>query len=229
MDPSSVILEFTENAVLKDLHSAIFTFDALQRAGVQVAVDDVGTGYTSLAYLRRLPIDILKIAQPLVAELGDPNSSGELARTVVRHGEALRLALVAEGVELPLQVKRLNELGCAMAQGYHLARPCDVDAMEALLSKGGLEAGRVRPHDAGGGSPGGWSAAASAVAAVRRRPRPAVVPAEVAAPTITLAEGVSRTEPLEASSGGRGAGDGTSGGGRPRRTDASEGSSGRRS
>jgi diguanylate cyclase (GGDEF)-like protein len=139
IDPACLILEVTENAVLENLHGAIIAFDALQRAGVHVAIDDVGTGYTSLAYLRRLPIDILKIARPLIAELGDPNSSGELARTVVRHGEALRLALVAEGVELPLQVMRLNELGCGMAQGFHLARPCDVEAMEALLSEGGLD------------------------------------------------------------------------------------------
>jgi diguanylate cyclase (GGDEF)-like protein len=139
VDPACLILEVTENAVLGDLHGAITTFDALQRAGVHVAIDDVGTGCTSLAYLRRLPIDILKIARPLVAELGDPNSSGELARTVVRHGDALRLALVAEGVELPLQVERLNQLGCGMAQGFHLARPCEVDAMEVLLSKGGLD------------------------------------------------------------------------------------------
>jgi diguanylate cyclase (GGDEF)-like protein len=139
IDPACLILEVTENAVLENLHAAITTFDALQRAGVHVAIDDVGTGYTSLAYLRRLPIDILKIARPLVAELGDPNSSGELARTVVRHGEALRLALVAEGVELPLQVERLNELGCSMAQGFHLARPCEAGAMEALLRQGGLD------------------------------------------------------------------------------------------
>ncbi len=139
IDPACLILEVTENAVLENLHAAITTFDALQRAGVHVAIDDVGTGYTSLAYLRRLPIDILKIARPLVAELADPNSSGELARTVVRHGEALRLALVAEGVELPLQVERLNELGCSMAQGFHLARPCEAQAMEALLRQGGLD------------------------------------------------------------------------------------------
>jgi len=139
VDPACLILEVTENAVLQDLHGTITAFDALQRAGVHVAIDDVGTGYTSLAYLRRLPIDILKIARPLVAELGDPNSSGELARTVVRHGEALRLALIAEGVETPLQVRRLNELGCAMAQGFHLARPCDAEAMEALLGKGCLD------------------------------------------------------------------------------------------
>jgi diguanylate cyclase (GGDEF)-like protein len=139
VDPACLILEVTENAVLENLQGAITIFDALQRAGVHVAIDDVGTGYTSLAYLRRLPIDILKIARPLVAELGDPNSSGELARTVVRHGEALRLALVAEGVELPLQVERLNELGCGMAQGFHLARPCEADAMEAMLRQGGLD------------------------------------------------------------------------------------------
>jgi diguanylate cyclase (GGDEF)-like protein len=141
VDPACLILEFTENAVLENLHGAITTFGALQRAGVHVAIDNVGTGYTSLAYLRRLPIDILKIARPLVAELGDPNSGGELARTVVRHGEALRLALIAEGVELPLQVKRLNELGCGMAQGFQLARPCEAEAMEALLARGGLDPG----------------------------------------------------------------------------------------
>ena len=148
VDPASLILEVTENAVLEDLHSAITTFDALQRAGVQVAIDDVGTGYTSLAYLRRLPIDILKIARPLIAELGDPNSSGELARTVVTHGDTLHLALVAEGVELPLQVKRLNELGCGMAQGFLIARPCDPATMETLLDKGWLDPavfGRVTP------------------------------------------------------------------------------------
>ena len=139
VDPACLILEVTENVVLQDLHGTIAAFDALQRAGVHVAIDNVGTGYTSLAYLRRLPIDILKIARPLVAELGDPNSSGELAATVVRHGEALRLALVAEGVETPLQVERLNALGCGMAQGFHLARPCDVEAMETLLARGGLD------------------------------------------------------------------------------------------
>jgi diguanylate cyclase (GGDEF)-like protein len=141
VDPACLIVELTENAVLENLHASIATFDALQRAGVHVAVDDVGTGYTSLAYLRRLPIDILKIAPSLVAELGDPNSSGEPARTVVRHGEALRLALVAEGVESPLQVTRLNALGCGMAQGFHLAHPCEADAMEALLNRGGLDPG----------------------------------------------------------------------------------------
>ena len=141
VDPACMILELTENAVLENLHASIATFGALQRAGVHVAVDDVGTGYTSLAYLRRLPVDILKIAPSLVAELGDTDSSGEPARSVVRHGEALRLALVAEGVESPLQVRRLNELGCGMAQGFHLARPCEADAMEALLSRGGLDPG----------------------------------------------------------------------------------------
>jgi diguanylate cyclase (GGDEF)-like protein len=139
VDPACLILEVTENVVLQDLHGTIAAFDALQRAGVHVAIDNVGTGYTSLAYLRRLPIDILKIARPLVAELGDPSSSGELAATVVRHGEALRLALVAEGVETPLQVERLNALGCSMAQGFHLARPCDVEVMETLLARGGLD------------------------------------------------------------------------------------------
>jgi diguanylate cyclase (GGDEF)-like protein len=170
VDPGCLILEVTENAVLEDLPGAITTFDALQRAGVHIAIDDVGTGYTSLAYLRRLPIDILKIARPLVAELGDPNSSGELARTVVRHGEALRLALVAEGVETALQVQRLNELGCGMAQGFHLARPCDADAMEALLAKGGLDPAHFGP-----------TAPASQAAAKRKPSRSRRVPSSGAA------------------------------------------------
>jgi len=204
VDPSCVILEFTENAVLQDLHGSIATFDALQRAGVHVAIDDVGTGYTSLAYLRRLPIDILKIARPLVAELGDPNSTGELARTVVHHSEALRLALVAEGVELPLQVKRLNELGCAMAQGYHLARPCDVDAMEALLSKGGLDPavfGRVTPAKGAPAAVAPAKMAAAKVAPAKAAPAkavPAKVAAAMVAPTQTPAEAAPALTPAEA-------------------------------
>src|SRR5207245_9686900 len=68
-----------------------------------------------------------------------PCASGELGRTVGRQGEALRLALVAEGVEGSLQVRRLTDLGCTMAQGFHLARPCDAAGMEALLVAGDLD------------------------------------------------------------------------------------------
>ena len=160
VDPGCLIIEVTENAVLDDLPDAIAKFDALQRGGVHVAIDDVGTGYTSLAYLRRLPIDILKIARPLVSELGDPAASGELARTVIRHGHALRLVLVAEGVEGAVQVRRLEELGCTMAQGFHLARPGDAAAMEAMLEGGALD-------------PRAFSAAEQVRATSRARRRPA--------------------------------------------------------
>ena len=116
------------------------TFDALQRAGVHVAIDNVGTGYTSLAYLRRLPIDILKIARPLVAELGDPNSSGELARDrrPPRRGAPPRARRRGRR-DCRSRSSASTSSAARMAQGFHLARPCDVERHGGAARQGGLD------------------------------------------------------------------------------------------
>ena len=139
VDPDCVILEFTESALLGDLNDAVAKLDALQRGGIHLAIDDVGTGHATLGYLKRLPVDILKIGRPFVEALIDDVASDSLARQIVEEGTALRMSIVAEGVESPAQIRRLRELGCSMAQGYHLARPMDPAAMRDLVATGGVD------------------------------------------------------------------------------------------
>ena len=139
VDPSCLILEVTENAVLEDLHarsrrSTRCNGPASMWPSTMSAPDTRHSRTCGVC-----PSTSSRSRGRWSRSSAIPTRAESLARTVVRHGEALRLALVAEGVELPLQVRRLNELGCAMAQGFHLARPCDADAMEALLRQGGLD------------------------------------------------------------------------------------------
>jgi diguanylate cyclase (GGDEF)-like protein len=141
-DPSCVILDVDESAIIDELAGVAQTFDALQRAGVQLAIDDVGTGYADLEYLRRLPIDILKITPTFVAALGGDRPKAAQVRTVVQQGAALRLTVIAEGVESQLEVDRLLAAGCHMGQGYHLGRPVDAAGIAAMLG------GPGKPHEA---------------------------------------------------------------------------------
>ena len=105
--------------------------------GVRLSVDDFGTGYTSLSYLRRFPVDQVKIDRSFVSELGcDPGAEQDLAvvRAIVDLSRSLRLDTVAEGIETAEQLEALRSLGCALGQGYHLARPLDPPDAEAYLS-----------------------------------------------------------------------------------------------
>ena len=135
----SLIIELTESILLEDAPSSILKLQALQQAGIRIAVDDFGTGYSSLSYLRRLPVDILKIAKPFVDDLAMREPNGDFARAIVSIASALRLSLVAEGIETAAQVSRLRDLGCTLGQGYHLCYPVAVDEVESLLRRGGID------------------------------------------------------------------------------------------
>lgn len=116
--PASVLcLEITESAIMAEPAASRDTLLALRAAGVAVAIDDFGVGYSSLAHLRRLPVDSLKIDRSFVTELGSPDG-GAVAAAVVSLAQALGLSAVAEGVETPEQAEQLRALGCATAQGW---------------------------------------------------------------------------------------------------------------
>jgi diguanylate cyclase len=115
-------LEITESAVV-DEKIAIPTMNALRDQGIRVAVDDFGTGYSSLHYLARLPVDILKIDRSFVAELDSTTRGAAVAEAVIRLGQVLGLAVVAEGVETAAQAAELQMLGCSIAQGYLFHKP----------------------------------------------------------------------------------------------------------
>ncbi|HEY5014065.1 MAG TPA: EAL domain-containing protein, partial [Acidimicrobiia bacterium] len=131
LDPGRVILEITEGALIKDPDAAAAKLLSLSRLGVRLAVDDFGTGYSSLAYLQQFPIDMLKIDRSFVNDMTRPGSS--LAEAIVQIAHTLGLVPIAEGVEAQAQADALRDLGCDLAQGFHLGRPLDAAATRDLL------------------------------------------------------------------------------------------------
>jgi EAL domain-containing protein (putative c-di-GMP-specific phosphodiesterase class I) len=102
-----------------------------------MAIDDFGVGYASLAYLRQLPLDIIKIDPSFVAGLGHDDTLTLLTRTVVQVGRELGLRVIAEGIEQPRQLSALREMGCDYGQGFLVARPMAAPALEALIRASG--------------------------------------------------------------------------------------------
>ncbi len=118
-------LEITETAVMVDPSRAATTLSHLRAMGVAVAIDDFGAGYTSLSYLKTLPVCSLKIDRGFITHLLEDSKDAAVARSVISLGHELGLTVVAEGVESEAVCGRLRELGCDELQGYHLARPMD--------------------------------------------------------------------------------------------------------
>ena len=135
VDPATVVLEVTETTLLQNAEDAIAKLEALRELGIGVAIDDFGTGYSSLSYLQRFPATAIKIARDFVAVDEADADSWELASAIVSMGRALRLTVVAEGVEEPFQLERLRKLRCNRAQGYYLARPLPAEELERLFSQ----------------------------------------------------------------------------------------------
>jgi diguanylate cyclase (GGDEF)-like protein len=130
---NALVLEITETVLMQDTEATLERLAALKALGVRLAVDDFGTGYSSLRYLRRFPIDILKMAKPFVDGLDDDEESRALARAIVDLAASLKLACIAEGIEVSHQATVLHELGCTLGQGFHFARPMPPEALAELI------------------------------------------------------------------------------------------------
>jgi diguanylate cyclase (GGDEF)-like protein/PAS domain S-box-containing protein len=130
LDPRLLELEITESMLLRDEKVVVAALVALRERGVRVAVDDFGTGYSSLGYLRTLPVDSLKIDRSFVRDIGARDDEAALTGAIVSMGHALRLRVVAEGVEEEAQRALLEGWGCDELQGYLFARPMPADALE---------------------------------------------------------------------------------------------------
>ncbi|HEX9992592.1 MAG TPA: PAS domain S-box protein [Acidimicrobiales bacterium] len=134
LDPSTVVLEITESALMDDVSATEAALRALKGLGVRLAVDDFGTGYSSLSYLRRFPVDVLKVDRVFVAGLGQNPEDSAIVTAVITLAHTLGLSAVAEGVETPGQLAELRHLHCDYAQGFHLARPVPAAAVDELLA-----------------------------------------------------------------------------------------------
>ncbi len=131
--PHLLKLELTESSVLDNVDESIDKMGQLKAEGVQFSVDDFGTGYSSLAYLTRLPLNQLKIDQSFVRNLGVRSTDGVIVQTIIGMARNLGLEVIAEGVETVEQKNFLAMHGCTMYQGYLLARPGPVAALEGFL------------------------------------------------------------------------------------------------
>jgi diguanylate cyclase len=134
IDADSVCLEITERAMIRDIESTRKTLAELKEVGVQIAVDDFGTGYAVLSHLKSLPVDTLKIDKAFVHHLGTNSEDLAIVRAIIGLAEAFGLQSVAEGLETPAAALTLLRHGCHRAQGFLLSRPVTGDAVESLLS-----------------------------------------------------------------------------------------------
>jgi diguanylate cyclase (GGDEF)-like protein len=133
--PKLLRLEVTESAVMGDPARASEILRRLHDLGVSLSIDDFGTGYTSMAYLRRLPVDELKVDRSFVMGMTENEHDAVLVRTAIDLGHNLGLTVVAEGVERAAHVSALRALECDVAQGFHYARPMPAADITALLGR----------------------------------------------------------------------------------------------
>ena len=137
VDPSCVSLEITESVLMRDAHQALGVLKAFKKLGVRLSVDDFGTGYSSLSYLKRFPVDVLKVDRSFVDGLGSDLDGQAIVRAIIALARSLGMSVVAEGIETPVQLHALQELGCAHGQGFLLGRPVPVAQATALLGAAG--------------------------------------------------------------------------------------------
>ncbi|MBS7457605.1 putative bifunctional diguanylate cyclase/phosphodiesterase [Coralloluteibacterium stylophorae] len=125
-----LILEVTETSVMRDVDAAVALLHRLRGAGIRLAIDDFGTGQSSLAQLKRLPVDELKIDKSFVMRLGEAGDDAIIVRSTIEIGHNMGLKVVAEGVETPAGLEALRAMRCDMAQGYLFSRPLPAAAFE---------------------------------------------------------------------------------------------------
>jgi diguanylate cyclase (GGDEF)-like protein len=134
LDPRLLTLEITESSVMADPASAMGLLNRLRDRGIRLSIDDFGTGYSSLSYLRRLPVQEVKVDQSFVQRMHQQSEDVAIVRSIIQLARTLELDVVAEGVEVEDQLRLLQDMGCDLAQGYHISRPMPVDAMLLWLS-----------------------------------------------------------------------------------------------
>lgn len=133
VDPERIEFELTESTVMEDVDWTVQAMRALSELGVALAIDDFGTGFSSLAYLKKFPVDRLKIDRSFVTDILDDSDSLAIARSIIGLGHSLKLTVLAEGVETDDQARALLAEGCQFAQGYLFGRPCPESDFTALL------------------------------------------------------------------------------------------------
>jgi diguanylate cyclase (GGDEF)-like protein len=133
-DPAFIVLEITESAMMHDPDRAVATANRLRSSGFGLSIDDYGTGFSSLAYLKRLPVQELKIDRSFVMDMHTDSTDAQIVKSTIAMAHDLDLRVVAEGIELSTHVDMLSTLGCDEGQGYFFSRPLLLADFQTWLS-----------------------------------------------------------------------------------------------
>jgi len=135
LEPGNIGVEITESAIIKDISSAIQNLKKLRNLGFSVSMDDFGMGYSSLSYLAKLPINILKIDRSFIVDLPSDQNYNAIAKAIVFMAHEMGIEVIAEGVETEAQLDYLRSIGCDQIQGYIYSHPLPESKIEELLFK----------------------------------------------------------------------------------------------
>ena len=123
----AIALEITEGVLMSDVGMALSWIEKLRAAGLRIFLDDFGTGYSALAYLKRFPLDTVKIDKSFITDINADNKDHKLVNAIITMSASLGLNVVAEGIEEESQLALLRKLGCGYGQGYYFSRPVPAD------------------------------------------------------------------------------------------------------
>jgi EAL domain-containing protein (putative c-di-GMP-specific phosphodiesterase class I) len=123
MDPERLWLQFTESTLMRDAESTVAVLTTLRALGLHLGIVEFGTGYSSMAYLKRFPVEALTIDPTFVSQIDRRSEDAVVVRAIIALGHSLGLLVFADGVERWEQANRLQALGCYLAQGYLLGEP----------------------------------------------------------------------------------------------------------
>jgi diguanylate cyclase (GGDEF)-like protein len=135
IEPESLELEITESNAMQNAENTIYTLRELKVLGVRISMDDFGTGYSSLNYLKRFPIDTLKLDQTFIRDVNKDPSDAAIVSSVIAMAHNLNLKVVAEGVERKEQLDFLTRQGCDIVQGYYFSKPLPPESLELYLAE----------------------------------------------------------------------------------------------
>jgi diguanylate cyclase (GGDEF)-like protein len=133
LDPNFLKLEITESIAMYNEDNVLEKLHALKKSGIKIAIDDFGMGYSSLSYLKKFPIDTLKVDKSFVSDIMIDSDNEEIIKTIIAMARNLRVSVIAEGVETEKQLLFLRELKCDEAQGYLFSKPLPVDQFDAVF------------------------------------------------------------------------------------------------
>ena len=135
IDPSSLWVELTETALLDETTFVERTLESLKGLGVRLVLDDFGVGFSSLGYLKRLPLAMIKLYRTFVENLTDDSHDAAIVRAVNDMADTIGIGVIAEGIETEDQLRMATTLGCGFAQGFHFSGPVPAAHVERLLER----------------------------------------------------------------------------------------------